>query len=516
MIYLIHENNKVKEVLNHKLEVVNFDSQQSITETLFLLAHQFPDELIVWSHSSLKRHINVSAIPEVFHHKLILASYSVHSSYYINDAIGFVDQSVYIKVNRRVTYPTWLMSSDVGGIHASALLTVSSSLEQNKDFNYFLSSLAKLAMPQGLFCYSEPKLLIEGFARTGKAKTASTSAMFKFVRGHYKLRWVFILLYSYIFHKRQLPLISFFKSFFRKQVKKTFDFSHIDCISSKRIVNKKEVDVVIPTIGRKQYLFDVLKDLSVQTILPKNVILIEQNPDIQSESELDYLKEEKWPFKIKHKFIHQSGVCNARNLGLNMVESEWTFLGDDDNRFDKNLIKNIFTEIEKVGAKAISTVYLKPNEKQVYLKTTQTSVFAGGNSFVKSELLDRLKFDMAYEFNYGEDSDFGMQIRNLGEDVIFCANIRITHLKAPIGGYRIKVKHPWSKENIEPKPSPTIMLFNLRYFTSQQQLTYRLLLLLRFYKHQKRKNPIAYLKAMKKSWESSLKWANSLMEKSNA
>jgi hypothetical protein len=56
------------------------------------------------------------------------------------------------------------------------------------------------------------------------------------------------------------------------------------------------IDVIIPTIGRKKFLYDVLKDLSVQTHLPKNAIIVEQNPTQGSQSELDFINNETWPF----------------------------------------------------------------------------------------------------------------------------------------------------------------------------------------------------------------------------
>jgi GT2 family glycosyltransferase len=46
---------------------------------------------------------------------------------------------------------------------------------------------------------------------------------------------------------------------------------------------------------------------------------------------------------------------------------------------------------------------------------------------------------MALEFGYGEDTDFGMQLRNKGFDVIYFPDLKITHLKAPMGvGLKIK------------------------------------------------------------------------------
>ncbi len=180
--------------------------------------------------------------------------------------------------------------------------------------------------------------------------------------------------------------------------------------SSKEVVCEATIDVIIPTIGRKIYLYDVLKDLALQTHLPKQVIIVEQNPMEGSESELDYLKNENWPFKIKHTFTHQAGACNARNLALSKVESEWVFLNDDDNRFEANLIKKTIENIIKYGEKCITTSYIQPHEKSQHFSVHQTGIFGSGNSFVKTELLRKVSFDKALEFGYGEDTDFGLQL----------------------------------------------------------------------------------------------------------
>jgi GT2 family glycosyltransferase len=51
--------------------------------------------------------------------------------------------------------------------------------------------------------------------------------------------------------------------------------------SSLAVVGNKSIDVIIPTIGRKQYLYAVLQDCA-QTHLPVNVIIVEQNPQEDS------------------------------------------------------------------------------------------------------------------------------------------------------------------------------------------------------------------------------------------
>ena len=515
MIYLIHENNEVVEVLDNEFNPMAFDFERSMVRTLYKLANQFPDELLIWCQTDYKQSINKEVLHKIFHHEAIMASFSVSDSNYLPEQIGYIDHQIYIKINKKDTFPTWLMSIDIGGLSAKLLMTVFKDVKLHQEFDYYINSLAKIAMPQGLFCYSEPLLFINDIARKPK-KQASLYKLFQFVKQHYKLGWLFFLFFCLIIYERKFPIFQLFNSLRFRKLYLDLDFSKIKISSSRKLVKKNNVDVIIPTIGRKKYLFDVLNDLSNQTVLPKNVIIVEQNPDPKSNSELDFITAGKWPFRIRHEFIHRTGVCHARNLAIGLVESEWTFFGDDDIRFNHQLIEDVLKRIENYGVKAINTICLQPGEKQTYFKTSQTPIFGSGTSFVKSELLSKVGFDMKFEYGYGEDSDFGMQIRNIGEDVVFISDVLITHLKAPTGGYRIERKNKWDDEIYLPKPSPTIMLFNQKYLTKHQMLGYKLLLFIKFYKHQSIKNPFRYISQMKKQWNSSLYWSKQLGSIENA
>ncbi len=511
MIYLVHENNEVIRVLDKDKKPFTKKIEKSITNTLFQLAKDNPHDLIIWCHREYLDFINEEKISEIFHHKGILASYSPNKNSYLPEEIGYVDQSIFINVNKKVLYPTWLMSSDVGGINADLLNVFFKNIKRNTSFDYFINSMARKAMPQGLFCYSDPRLL-KNKADINVSKKASSYQLFRFVKEHYKKSWVIILFISCLIFEKRVLIFPLFYSLFFKNSNNSFEFSDYPINSSLNIIKNREVDVIIPTIGRKSYLLNTLKDLVKQTIVPKNVIIIEQNPDKNSLTELDYLTQQKWPFNIKHQLIHQTGVCNARNLALAQIESEWTFLADDDIEFEPDLIKKILDRVKKYGVKAINTVCLQPGEKQLYTKTSQTTIFGSGTSVVKSDVLTTIKFDESFEFGYGEDSDFGMQIRNQGVDVIFLSDILITHLKASIGGYRIKNKNLWDDYPVSPKPSPTVMLFKQKYFTKQQILGYKFLLFVKFYNRQPIKNPIRYISFMKKSWKSSLYWCQKIQK----
>jgi hypothetical protein len=131
---------------------------------------------------------------------------------------------------------------------------------------------------------------------------------------------------------------------------------------------------------------------------------------------------------------------------------------------------------------------------------------------VKANRLKGLKFDMRFEFGYGEDVDFGMQLRNKGVDIIYLPFPEIKHSKASIGGFRTKFKHPWEGGALLPKPSPTVMLNRMKNSTKEQLLGYKTVLFLKYYTQQSIKNPFKYILVFKKQWRLSKMWANRLNE----
>lgn len=508
MIFIYHHDNKVVNVKRNENEIAF--QEQSVALVLFEMATIFPDELLIWCHFDLKEHINHSQLPEIFHHKKIMASFNVFENSFLSSGIGYVEGSPSVKINPKATYPTWQMSPCIGGINTSVLLLFNDKIKATSNFDYFLSSLAKLAMPEGLLCYSAPGFL-KSTSKTGGKYKNNSYILFRFVKQHYRMRWVFLLLFNFFIYERKLPIMPFiFSLFYKKRTLQKKLLENVEVLSTKKVLDKRTIDVIIPTIGRKEYLYDVLKDLSVQTHLPVNVIIVEQNTNPESTSELDYLNSQDWPFIIKHTFTHQAGACNARNVALAQVESEWVFLNDDDNRFDADLISKTLENCEKFGSLVASNCYLKRNETNKTNNVYQPSFFGSGNSFVLSALLSKVSFRMGFEFGYGEDSDFGFQLRNIGADVLFFPNPQILHLSAPMGGFRTKPILAWKDDAIQPKPSPTIMLYNQLHLTKEQLCGYKTMLFFKYYKVQKIKNPFKYFLNFKKQWKQSMYWSNVL------
>lgn len=479
------------------------------TSVLWELAETFPEELIVWCEEKYKETLQLKEWNEIFHHDLIMATYAVERTFLPNQ-IEYIDQLPFVSVNRNVLFGTWRMSSDMGGIKGRVLLKFKTLVEEIKDFNYILNSIAKIGQQHGLLCYSAPRLT--SLKPQNLTSTATSYQLFEFVYRHYKTIWSFVLFWCLTKYEKKIPFVSFIrltgkKKFFTKRV----DFTDVEVL--KKRVLSTSIDVIIPTMGRPHYLTQFLKDLRDQELKPQKVIIIEQNPDPNSFSEIKELVDKTWPFDIVHHFIHQTGACNARNLGLKEVSSEWVFFADDDIRIGPDLLRNALEEISRFNISALNMNCLQEGEKVVFPHVKQWGSFGSGTSIVKSTFAKKSSFSSIYEHGYGEDIDFGMQLRNKGCDIIYHPEVKVLHLKAPIGGFRQKPILPWEAEEPSPKPSPTIMAFALNYFSDKQMKGYKISLFLKFYIKQPPKNPIFYLKEMNMRWKRSIYWSTKLGEK---
>lgn len=513
MIVIYHNQHKITEVYssngNNFADLIG----QKITFGLLTVASQFADDILVWCCQTQKDNLNLKAIDRLFHHPKFIFSYSTTQGAHLDQFLGYVEATPYLNINKKVSYGTWQMSSEVGAIHARVLLSVKDQVQPNDTFDYFLNSLAKLAMPYGLLCYSEPELLKDISQKKTSVKP-DYFELFRFVKQHYKMRWVLFLFLNLIYFEKRFLLIPFIYSFsYRKRRFNPAKLNAINLQSKRNIIEHNTIDVLIPTIGRKKYLFDVLNHLAQQTHLPTNVIIIEQNPEPESISELDYITQNQWPFHIKHTFTHQAGACNARNIGLKLIESEFCFLADDDVVFDTYLIENAMRAFQTIANEVFLVACHLKDETIQSQAPRQFPAFGSGVAFVKSACLKDLIFRNGYEFGFGEDIDFGMQLRKKGYDIIYLSTFKILHLKAPMGGFRTKPILPWHNETYLPKPSPTVMLYKLLHNTPEQFNSYKTTLFFNTLDKNFWFNPFKGLNLFRKKWNLSVYWAKQLIDK---
>ncbi|MCR9183533.1 MAG: glycosyltransferase family 2 protein, partial [Flavobacteriaceae bacterium] len=421
MVVLIHHQNKVVAVKNGE-ESLPISAHKNIAKQLLKLAKEFPQEWIYWCEETQKSNLNTADFPKIFHHQKMIQSFG--STSFLGDFIGYVEDSPFVKIKRKAHYPTWQLSALVGGLHAELLNSVAKTMPLDQDFDYFLNSLGKLVMPLGVFCYSNPSLLVKNPNDT--PKRASYYEIFRFVKQHYKMRWVFLLLLNSIYFRKKFPILPFiFGLFYKRRSLSPELLDSIPLVSSNKIEIPFDVDVVIPTIGRSNYLKDVIDDLAKQSLLPKKVIIVEQNPDKGSKSDLIDFLNKQWPFQIQHIFIHQTGACNARNVALKEVTADWVFLADDDIRMGRTFLKLVSKQLDAIQAEAVTVSCLQEHEDETNSHPIQWKSFGSGCSIVSTKTLKDICFDMGFEHGFGEDADFGMQLRNRGVDIVYLPNPRL-------------------------------------------------------------------------------------------
>ena len=232
MIILFHNGVKPIKYLNTKTDQACLCKEKYIQKSLYNLSYLFPKDLLLWCVLELEPHINYEEIQSIFHHQHIFASYGSSS---ISNRIGYVDQHCFINVKKEVQYPTWIMSGDIGGAYASVIKQSKTILNISQPFDVYLSSFAKHAMPKGLFCYSTPTLLKGNFNKYKSSPKHKNSILFKFVKRHYKIQWIFILFFNMMIYESRICFWNLLMSFFvKKQELNKIDFKEDKVLSTRK------------------------------------------------------------------------------------------------------------------------------------------------------------------------------------------------------------------------------------------------------------------------------------------
>ena len=512
MIIIIHENERVLKVEqrdNDALHTLRQYAQSKMCDAFFDIASLYPDEKLIWCHESIHESVDFLLIDSLVSSKMEMLSYHPSDLSQFHNVLHYANMTSVLVDNipRDVRYQTWLMSESIGIVHAE-LVNKFVLLRGKFSFQLTLNIMSRKGSAKGVLHFSEPRLCSK---KSISVKQENFSETLKYIATVQKKRWLLYIALLYLFIN-PLKIFSILASVVTtKKIDININLEDLYADVEPILLDENDtIDVLIPTLGRKKFLKDVLDDLCEQTHLPTSVIIIEQHPDENVESELDYIHSQEWPFEIKHRFIHQLGACNARNIGLDLIESKWTFLADDDIRLNKNVIEDTIVLSKSLKISSVTIATYLPHQKEVESEKTPFlwDAFSTCTTVLESQYAKKVKFDMAYEFGYGEDTAYGIELRKLGCSTLYTPYNALLHLKAPIGGFRFEFPHPWLKDNIQPKPSPTMMYLFESYMSEEQFFAYKTSLLLQQLKQKKSLNLFKFVKDFKAQWERSKHWSN--------
>lgn len=119
------------------------------------------------------------------------------------------------------------------------------------------------------------------------------------------------------------------------------------------------VSVIIPTRNRIKSLGRALKSIYNQTLLPKEIIIIDS-----SDNKLTINKLPNCPKEISISIIHSKpSVCKQRNIGINKSSSDYILLCDDDIEFDRDYIATVKELFKTNKLDVISGLVLEKDNK---------------------------------------------------------------------------------------------------------------------------------------------------------
>ena len=253
---------------------------------------------------------------------------------------------------------------------------------------------------------------------------------------------------------------------------------------------------------RQDFTLNLLSDLSKQTYLPTQVIVVDATPENSRDESL--YNPSNYPFEVVFKWQTTKGSCRARNEAIDLCTGDYIVFGDDDIRIPPDFIENHIRLLQTYNACACNGLDVRADHQNQTLDdlTYKLDNFKGerwfigaserynnANSCVKREFVNQLVGnDINYDGGYGEDNDFGISLTKIGITVLnnpFSTNL---HLKPPIGGYRFwgsqakimgkkRKTQPWELDTpvkrIRPIPSPTIMYQIHKQFAPQQLVEYK-------------------------------------------
>jgi glycosyltransferase involved in cell wall biosynthesis len=115
-----------------------------------------------------------------------------------------------------------------------------------------------------------------------------------------------------------------------------------------------KISVVTPTFRRPAEVLDLLKNLTEQTILPHEIILVDgaAADELATETAIRQVLQ-SFPFEI-HYLRHGGGTALQRNIGIESATGDFIALIDDDVRLDKDFLSKMIEvfqtdEPKKIG-----------------------------------------------------------------------------------------------------------------------------------------------------------------------
>ena len=217
-------------------------------------------------------------------------------------------------------------------------------------------------------------------------------------------------------------------------------------MAPKKPAGKVDLSLVICTYGRTKQLAEVIQSIRCQSVAPKEIIIVDQNPPGFLD---DLLEDCAGKLNIIHKRVTFTGASKARNFGASIATSELIAFPDDDCTYREDTIKNVIRGFERddklgvliAGKDEILNATPKANQAENTRKEIHTvlDLFKAkaetSNIFARKKVLSKLEY--VFDVNIGpgkvtewaSNEETDLLVRLLQKNVLIAKDetIRIIH-----------------------------------------------------------------------------------------
>jgi len=336
------------------------------------------------------------------------------------------------------------------------------------------------SLKRGLITRHDPNLLLDGTPKDSFGSINDDEVYF--ITINFSLRWlIWVLLRMWIANEDNgLNIITTIRKYKSLLPVAQHKLSDKKLINSNKNYNHKlssmSISVIIPTINRYKYLDTLLHQLNNQTILPLEVLIIDQTVILAREK----ISQQNFPeLNLKILYLDSPGQSSARNVGIENCAGEFIVFCDDDIEVKPNFIESHIRNYNRYNTGIISCgTAIESEINKLYFRGTYPRIsegFPGGNSFLpKKYLMKNGLFDRAFDKGMRADRDLGVRLYLKGYILILDPTIIVLHHKAPIGGLREhnqrKITFYGSRQKITAIHLPSVSDFyiSMRYFSFKQ------------------------------------------------
>ena len=198
----------------------------------------------------------------------------------------------------------------------------------------------------------------------------------------------------------------------------------------------KLVSIIVPIYNKEKFIDKCLKSIVFQTYKNTEIILIDDGSNDKS-ADICYKYASKYK-NIKYYYINNSGVSNARNVGIKKSKGEYIVFIDADDYINENYIKSLMVDNYDLVVEGYckdfgdKKEYIEINEGSYSIKEIKkalkdkviTNIFSVPYlKLFKSNIIKENKLEFNINLSFGEDFEFILKYLECLDGKILIKNV---------------------------------------------------------------------------------------------